>query len=388
MAKDLTAVLLPAGQLADDEIVRVAEERSPAWVRVAPLEAVGLIQVEIHEGAQGLPAEDPALVERLSRGGRAAFVHVNHSAKQALVQAFLDGKAQEGFAGSPGDEFAGKLRDALGKQVTLDELAAADDGSRIGIGIASSHTRALYRGARLIVPPGTPTGANSFSLHDRGDALDDEKDRLAFFAYRPFDAKKVDRDVRALEQYVLEESAVVFAGGDAMSYWDERVLPMFSLSADEPKIEQRDVEELEDCDSLLHALVEVTPFAAPPDGEGHLLAQIADREIAPLAPWAEPGEEYAGAIFRFDAARLLPLVRALDGRKLRTLSERMERAWYRAARPGQPEGDAFDTFKRALAEEGEKDIDRFLRDFTELRIVLELAAANSLHTAMFFYSGK
>src|SRR5438105_270913 len=60
MPKDLTAVLLPAGQLTDETIRKlVAERDAPSYLRVVPLSSVGLIQVEIHEGAQGLPAEDP-----------------------------------------------------------------------------------------------------------------------------------------------------------------------------------------------------------------------------------------------------------------------------------------------------------------------------------------
>jgi hypothetical protein len=68
--------------------------------------------------------------------------------------------------------------------------------------------------------------------------------------------------------------------------------------------------------------------------------------------------------------------------------EKLERAWYRAARPGQPEGDAFATFRRAIAHEGEADFQRVLRDWAELRLVLELAASNQLAVALFFYEGK
>ena len=108
---------------------------------------------------------------------------------------------------------------------------------------------------------------------------------------------------------------------------------------------------------------------------------------APLAPWARPGEEYAGSVFLVKPDRLLERVRSLDGRKLQGVIEKFERAWYRAARPGMPEGDAFDTWRRAKAEEGQPDVQRFFKDWTELRIVLEIAAANQLLVALFFYEG-
>src|SRR5262249_33616193 len=95
------------------------------------------------------------------------------------------GKPDEGFAGSPGDEFAAKLREALGRDLTIDQITAADDGSRLGIGIASSNTVALVGGSTLTVPTGTPTGAHSFAFHDRGDGRDDASSRMAPFAFDP-----------------------------------------------------------------------------------------------------------------------------------------------------------------------------------------------------------
>src|SRR6266404_5438100 len=123
MPKDLTAVLLPAGQLTDETIRKlVAERDAPSYLRVVPLSSVGLIQVEIHEGAQGLPAEDPELVSKLSRGGRAVFVHLNHQAGQAIIHGIRDGQPDEGFAGAPGDEAAAKLREALGRDLTVEQI--------------------------------------------------------------------------------------------------------------------------------------------------------------------------------------------------------------------------------------------------------------------------
>ncbi len=431
--KDLTAILLPLGQLTDEQIRRVVFEKGvgDVLVRVAPLEAVKLQQVEVHEAKEGLPCEDPDLVGRLSANGWAAFVHVNHSASQAIVHGFVQGKPLDGFAGAPGPEFDAKLKEAVQAEVTLDQITAADDGSRMGIGVTSTRTMAIIRGAPLIVPPGTPTDFNSFVFHDRGAGMDEEGERLAMLTFDPRVARLLwttpgrelsanliaappgfygpleavrdaaadvlaplgDRtpeqagltDVRTLELCVLAAGRA-FAGGDLREYWDERVLPMFALSGD-PVIEPSEVEDLDDCDSVLHAMVEVQPFAAPPGGEGTLLQSLGDDELAPLAPWAKPGEEYRGTMFLLQPQRLLTLVRSLDGLKMRAAMEKFERAWYRAARPGQPEGDALDNFKRAKAEEGKADIERFLRDWTELRICLEIGAANQFQVALLFYEG-
>jgi len=103
--KDLTAVLVPEGQLTVEQVHQIVREsgRHAALVRVVPLAAVKLMQIEVHD-LRGMPCEDPALVQRFSTGGRATFVHVNHSAKQAMVHRFVDGTGDEGFAGAPGDE--------------------------------------------------------------------------------------------------------------------------------------------------------------------------------------------------------------------------------------------------------------------------------------------
>jgi hypothetical protein len=194
------------------------------------------------------------------------------------------------------------------------------------------------------------------------------------------------KDVRALELCALAASRA-FASGEARAFWDERVLPMFALAATDPKIDSSEVEDLDDCDSILHAIVEVLPYSAPPSGEGSLLHSIADDEIAPLAPWAQAGEEYAGSVFLVKPDRLLQIVRGLDGNKLRELINKFEHAWYRAARPGHPEGDAFETWRKVKAEEGQKDVERFVKNWTELRIVLELAAANQLLVGLLFYEG-
>src|SRR5260370_41446980 len=111
MPKDLTAILLRRGALTDEDIARTVLARGYGDVRlrIAPLDAVGLTQVEVHSARDGLPCEDPALVEQLASGGLAAFVHVNHSAKQAVLHKFHPGGSQPGFAGAPGGEFDAQL---------------------------------------------------------------------------------------------------------------------------------------------------------------------------------------------------------------------------------------------------------------------------------------
>src|SRR5579871_6358680 len=163
MAKDLTAILIPLLQLDDEAARRVVLEWAGTrdlFVRVQPLPQVAMRQIEVLGADDGLPCEDPELVGRLSLGGRAAFVHVNHSAKQAILQLFEDGRADPGLVGEPSDAFSAQLAQKLG--ATLDAITAADDGSRLGIGVTASNTRARARGRTLTVPPGTPTDTRSF----------------------------------------------------------------------------------------------------------------------------------------------------------------------------------------------------------------------------------
>jgi hypothetical protein len=131
--------------------------------------------------------------------------------------------------------------------------------------------------------------------------------------------------------------------------------------------------------------VETLPFAAPPDGEGPLLASLSPAELRPLWPGARAGEEHAGALFVLMPERLLSLVRQLDGRRLTAAIEAFGRSWYRALRPGHPEGDAYQGWRRAKDEEGQPDFERFVNDWAELRACLEIAAANRLDVALLFY---
>ncbi|MDB4968375.1 MAG: hypothetical protein JWN44_4064 [Myxococcales bacterium] len=430
---DLTAVIIPSGQLSVEEVHRIVVEsgRHAALVRVAPLPKLNLVQIEVHDPRRGLPTEDPALVGLFSKGGRATFVHVNHSAKQAMVHGFIDGRPNEGFAGAPGDDFLARLRVEAG--VDLASLVAADDGTRIGIGVASSHTVALIRGRALVLPIGTPTGLDGFTFHDRGTAIDEGAERLAWFAFdrtrafgqpgkamaaligsapagalgplegareeaiaalealgdrTPAEAKLASP--RALELCAYA-AAMAWTGGDQASYWDGRVLPMFVICGRDTPIaavlDASEAEELDDeTESLIEAMVETLPFPAPPDGEGPMLTQLAAAEVQPLAPWAQAGEEHAGSVFMLRPERLLSLVRSLDGPRLGKAAESFARAWYRALRPGQPEGDAYQQWRVAKEHEGEKDLERFVNDWAELRACLEVAAANRLDVALMFYA--
>jgi hypothetical protein len=423
MARDLTAILLPAGQLIEEDIVAEAARFGNVWVRLAPLGALALTQVEILDGVRGLPCESPELLMKLSERGKATFVHVNHGAKQALVHHFEKGEAQPGWMGEPG-ELDAKLRAAVGHP--LEALQGADDGSRIGIGIAGSRTIALSGGRLLQVPPGTPTALNSFAFHDRGRDVGDGT-RMAPFAWDAQRAQQAfasparelaahlsvakkgpmegaraeviarlaeigDRPLNpddavalsALELCTLD-CAFVFAGGDRQYFWDHRVLPMFLVGDAAPQFDPEEFSDLEESESVLEAMVDVLPYAAPPGGEGSIISNLGPGELLPLAPWAEGQSEYTGSIFRLAPERLLELVRGLDGERLNPRIERFERAWYQAARGGQPTGDAFDTWRRSKAETGERDIERFLVGWTELRIVLELASANQLAVGLLFY---
>src|SRR4051812_5703914 len=128
--KDLTAILLPAGQLIDEDILAEAARFGDVWGRIAPLAALNLTQGEILDGSRGLPRESPEVLMELSKRGSATFMHVNHSAKQALVHHFVKGEAQPGWVGAP-EELDDKLRAAVGHD--LEALHQADDGSRPGI---------------------------------------------------------------------------------------------------------------------------------------------------------------------------------------------------------------------------------------------------------------
>jgi hypothetical protein len=404
-------------------------------VRVAPLGALGLTQIEVHGADDGLPREDPELVaavSKLSPSGRAAFVHANHSASQAIIHPFASGQPGEGFAGQPGADFDARIQAAVGAS-SLGQIVEADDGSRYGIGVSSSRTVALVRGVELLVPPGLPTDLQAFQFHDLGRGLDDGGERLAFVAFdrertlrrwreesgrvlatlleqapvgwfgpllgrireasttlaalgeRTPEAAGL-RDVGVLELLMMHD-ARAFSIGDTVAHWSERVLPVFCLAPIEPRIDPEEVEDLDEAEGILHALVEVMPATAPPGGEGAMLDLIADDEIVPIAPWVAAGEEVAGALFELKPARLHGLLRAMDGRRLHEIVERFARAWYRAARPGQPEGDAYVQWRRAKEEEGLRDTDRFFRDATELRALLEIAAANRLAVGLLFYEG-
>src|SRR5262252_3599140 len=100
---DLTAVIVEAAELDPADVRRLVVERGygDGWLRVRRLDGLGLHQVELLD-AGGLPRIDPALVESLSHGGKATFVHVNHVAKQALVHCFVEGRqVLDGWVGDP-----------------------------------------------------------------------------------------------------------------------------------------------------------------------------------------------------------------------------------------------------------------------------------------------
>src|SRR5438874_13465844 len=101
---DLTAVLIELRAEADaDYIARAVAGGGygDVWLRMKPLQPLGLVQVELFDG-NGMLRVDPALVMALSQDGRrATFVHLNRGAKQALVHAFQAGAELEGWMGAP-----------------------------------------------------------------------------------------------------------------------------------------------------------------------------------------------------------------------------------------------------------------------------------------------
>ena len=69
--RDLTAVLVPAGQFTVDKIYGIVREsgRQAALVRVAPLPKVGLVQIEVHDLARHADGESGAGRAPLRRAG-------------------------------------------------------------------------------------------------------------------------------------------------------------------------------------------------------------------------------------------------------------------------------------------------------------------------------
>lgn len=426
--RDLTAILIPEGQVPESAIEKLALSRGygDLYLRIAPLPSIKLVQIEVCDAAEGRPTVDPELVSQLSAGGKAAFVHVNNYVGQALVHPFANCVPQDSYVGAPGEPFEAALKQALG--FSLEEIVKADDGSYRGVGITGSHTRVFVQGAApRPVPPGFPTGLDSFRFHDRGGGLPDNRERLALFGYDRREAGAVlSQPGKAIVEWLLQRPGAagplagvlpevlaeldalgdqapkdarcssrvlevialscgrVFATGEAVRFWDERVLPLLSLSAAPPQISADDVEDLEAAESLWHAIVEVLPFSAPPNGEGALLAQLGDEEIGPLSPWAQPGEDYQGAIFVINPTRLLDQMRQISREGLEELERSFLMAWHAAAgKPGE-----LQAWAEAKLAHGEADQARVLGTLAELRTVLELAAGYELQPALLFYEAQ
>jgi hypothetical protein len=471
MSADLTAILLPVppkGPTPDEILSLVAQHGPPAiWIRIAPLVRYGIQQVEVLEGPTGLPCVAPAMLESLSQNDRKAlFLHVNHGAKQVLLHAFEDGAEVASYVGEPGEAFEREVERLIGPSV--DELVAADDGTRVGFGQAASRTAAVARGRVVMVNPGTPMGMGSFAFHDRGHDLtggllatarfdgddedsDDEEEeiqdstRVALFAFdhdiivrawgelpgsqlaqvissapqealgplfglRDETAAALARvteapgklgarqaeHLRAFEMLALAH-APLFAGGDAARYFNERLLAILAIGDAVPVIDSvEEAVELEAMDSVLSMMAEVLPCPKPPGGYGQLLEGLSDSEVDALAPWAKPGEAYEGVIFRLNPERLLKLVQSIDGSRLGGRLDRFCRALFKArfqkapAKDGTLEGEATEEYlgwRRGLEQRSGKDLDRFLRGWAELRLVLESAAINNLAVGLVVYDG-
>ena len=424
LSLDLTAILVPTAEHDPASIRRVvlAGNYGDVWLRMKPLSGTGFTQVELFNEAGG-PRIDPLLVTALSSGGRhALFIHLNREADQALIHAFQDAKEVEGWMGKP-EELDERVLRLTGKAMA--DLITADDGSRLHPTVASSAMIALVRGRTLVAPAGMPIALGSFTFHDRGSK---GEDRVALVAYDPAalqaswktpgaelaarvatlpekatgpllplraevlaelaalgDASPAStnfRSVRALELLMLTDT-YVFAAGDAVSYIDQRLLPMFSLTTGDAQLDDPDeAEELEARESVLEAMVEVLPYHAP---EGSMMEQLSDAELRPLAQWTKPGEEYVGSVFALEGTRLRGLLSSLDQRDLAARIDRFYRAWWKA-QTDDPADEAFEAWRQEMEEKGANDISRFLTDWTEWRIVMELAALNKLETALVFYA--
>lgn len=426
---DITAIFVPSGQGDENVIARkvLSGPYGDVWLRIKPLPSLGLTQIELFDAA-GQMRVDPAMVMSLSAddGQVATFVHVNRAGSQALVHAFKSGREVEGWLGTP-DEVDERTVRYVGH--TVDQLVAADDGSRVHPAIAASSTMAIVRGRPLAVPAGLPIALGTFGFHDsrtEGEGQD-EGDRVALVAFDPRavraawektpgaelaarvrslpdrvvgpllgareavvaelaalgDRSPVAaelRSVRALELVALSES-YVFSAGEQVRFVDERMLPLFSLADSDPPLDEDEAAELEEQPSVLAAMVEALPYSSP---EGHMLEQIDDAEVQPLAPWAVPGAEYVGAMFVLSTERLRPLLGTIDQQGLAFRIDRFYRGWWKAMND-EPWGEEYKAWRAESEKTGAADVERFLALWTEWRVVFELASRNGLTTAMVFY---
>ena len=190
--RDLTAVLVPAGQLTVEKVLRHrARERAArrAGARGAAADAEPGADRGARSAARHADGGSGAGRRASPQGGRATFVHVNHSAKQAMVHGFVDGKANEGFAGAPGDDFAARLRDEAGARSGGAARRRRRHAPRHRRGLVA-HGRALSRGARSRSRRARRPGSTRSSSTIAATPSTSGEERLALFA---FDRK---RDVR------------------------------------------------------------------------------------------------------------------------------------------------------------------------------------------------
>lgn len=446
MAQDLTAILVPQPPrgLNPDTIVNIVAQNVPptAWVRLSPLEKLDIQQLEVMDGQTGLPAVSPALLVALSQnGGKAMFVHVNHQGKQSLLHAFEDGIEVASYTGEPGEGFEAEALKLIGHSV--DDVVAADDGTRVGFGQAATRTAALVRGRLLMVPPGTPTGLGTFVFHDRGfdtpssliipgDAPADTT-RAAFFAFdgnlihqafnqvpgqqlsqvingapeevlgplmelREPTAKALSghqqplgqaKDHPAWHTHAFELLALshagVFAGGDTLKFLDGKLLSILSIGDATPIIDADDAEDLEEMASVLDAMIEVLPCPKPPGGYGPLFENIGPEEIGALVPWAKPGQPYDGAVFLLKPDRILELARSFDANRLGQRLEKFCRALYSAKVGDDVVEEEYLKWRSEWEQKSQKDIERLLLSWAELRVVCEIAAQNRLNVGLAVY---
>ena len=432
--RDLTAILVPAGQLDPPSVRRIVVSGGygDVFLRAKPLAAVGLVQIELFD-ADGAPRLDANLVARLSERGAAAFVHRNTEAGQAILHAFAGGKEAEPLWHGKPEEIDERARALFGHTVT--QIAEADDGTRVHPAFAGSGTMAIVRGRPLGVPVGMPLTLNTFTFHDRNLAQAAQAgqvpdgDRVALLA---FDAEAVRsswqtvagtdlaerikalpdhivgplsdaRDeavraleeigeetpeaaglasVRAIEMVTLSES-YLFGGGETAGYLDERLFPIFTLATPEPTFDDTsEAEELESSESVLAAMVDVLPYRSP---EGPVMESFEAGELRPLAPWARPGEEYVGTVFLLHGDRVRDLLTRVEQRDVAGWVDRFYRAWWQAQSDELSSGAEFEAWRDKMDQRGGADVQRFLIDWAEWRTLLQMAHINQLQPALVFY---
>ena len=137
--------------------------------------------------------------------------------------------------------------------------------------------------------------------------------------------------------------------------------------------------------SVLDAMIEVLPCPKPPGGYGPLFENIGPEEIGALVPWAKPGQPYDGAVFLLKPDRILELARSFDANRLGQRLEKFCRALYSAKVGDDVVEEEYLKWRSEWEQKSQKDIERLLLSWAELRVVCEIAAQNRLNVGLAVY---